>query len=473
MKTKVLIPVLLMCVCTSLGAESVLAAIWANQKAKQTRQSPRPQRREFLPDVPFNTKVERLPPNFKGDSMKRLYDTVESIPEKGEMESTGAFYDRLEKAVDYNRYYAFVDSISPEYDADGQKLSLSIRTDLAWGEPRKVLGGSYRASNAYGATVTVLREHYEDFGIKNFSLPLNCTGKGLFACDQYKYELTVPPERARYLKRNLRILYIGLLHFTNEERYKHASYTSLEVFGSGPTISSPYDEKRVHYLVNLWIEQTWLFDFATGEILDKHMEFAHRDDAHITPFSEKQLRANIVSTVTSSWTGDARAGSRHLHLHIDDHKEPIQTTVVVGPDGKVEKVGRSCWDDEVREWRFKPFYSNGKLVRATGKLTFDPNEVVKKNGSNDAYWFGYNGPTTPGAELRRVEADLTVDNDGVVVNVDNVNCDSRIHAAPGGIERVKAILQRLRTQRVLEVCGYPVKFTVRGTFYFNSQYELK
>jgi hypothetical protein len=479
MKTKVLIRVLLMCVCTCLGAESVLAAIWANQKAKQTGQSPRPQHREFLAAAPFNTKVERLPPNFKGDSMKRLYDTLEGIPEKTKMESTAAFYDRLEKAVDYNRYYTFVGSISPEYDADQQKLSFSIRNASAWDEARKVQGGSYRASNAYGATVTVSREHYEGFGIKNFSLPLKCKGKESWQCEnEFKYELSAGPERARYLQKNLRTLYIGLLHFTDQS----PSYTSLEVFGQRPTISSPYDDKTVYYLVNLWVGQVWLFDSATGEILEKHSEFPPRDDAHILPFAETQLRTNIVSTTTSGWMGLSELGTRHYHwLSDDDDKKPIQIEVVIGPNGKVESSGRlvssrlTCWAEEVRQWEFRPFYHNGKLVRARGTLTFDPNETVRKSSVTNVNYalFDYSSPTKPSPDLRIVEADLTVDRDGAVVSVDNVNCDSRIQAEPGGLERVIAFLLKLRSRQVLEVCEKPVKFTVRGTFYFNSQYELK
>jgi hypothetical protein len=457
MKPKVLIPVLLMCVCACLGAESVLAAIWANQKAKQTRQSPRPQHREFLAAVPFNTKVERLPPNFKGDSMKQLYDTLERIPEKSKMESTAAFYDRLEKAVDYNRYYTFVGSISPEYDADQQKLSFSINNASARGEARQVQGGSYRASNAYGATVTVSREHYEGFGIKNFSLPSKCKGKESWQCEnEFKHELSGGPERARYLQKNLRALYIGLLHFTDQS----PSYTSVEVFGQRPTISSPYDDKTVYYLANLWVEQIWLFDSATGEILDKHSEFPPRDDAHILPFAESQLRANIVSTTTSGWRGLSELGKRHYHsLFDDDDKKPIQIEVA----------------EEVRQWEFRPFYRNGKLVRARGTLTFNPNETVQKSSVANltGALFDYTSPTKPGPDLRVVDADLTLDREGAVVSVDNVNCDRRIQAEPGGPERVIAFLRKLRSQQILKICEKPVKFTVRGTFYFNSQYELK
>lgn len=477
MRIQFLIPLLL--VFSFSVAERVRGTASANQKSKQAKVRPRSQRLGSLEDRAFNTNVERLPPSFKGDNMKRLYDTLERIPEKSKMESTAAFYERLEKAVDYDRYYTFVDSISPEYDADQQKLSFSIRNASAWGEARLVQGGSYRASNAYGATVTVSREHYEGFGIKSFSLPSKCKGKPSWQCDnEFKYELSGGPERARYLQKNLRALYIGRLHFTDQS----PSYTSVEVFGQKPTISSPYDDKTVYYLVNLWVEQIWLFDSATGEILDKHSEFPSRDDAHILPFAETQLRSNITSTTTSGWKGLSELGARHYHwLSIDDDKKPIQIEVVIGPNGKVESSDRlissrlTCWADEVRQWEFRPFYHNGKLVRARGTLTFDPNETVRKSSvaNLNGALFDHRSPTKPGPDLRIVEADLTVDRDGAVVSVDNVNCDRRIQVEPGGLERVIAILLKLRSRQVLEICEKPVKFTVRGTFYFDTLYELK
>lgn len=81
-------------------AECVHGTTSANQKSRRTKGRPRSQRLGSLEDRAFNTNIERLPPSFKGDNMKRLYDTLERIPEKSKMESTPAFYERLEKAVD-------------------------------------------------------------------------------------------------------------------------------------------------------------------------------------------------------------------------------------------------------------------------------------------------------------------------------------------------------------------------------------
>jgi len=221
-----------------------------------------------------------IPPGYLGHDGKAIYKQLlrrRSELQKGEFETASAFQERV-KADSGKPLYgsltqysllAFVfapangdtsTGFTVQYDPDKQVLqakletwpthTMSLNNDVAllWG----VLDRSvehYRASNAYGAIVTVERV-FTEYVALSFAKQSSLR--------PFTFEVYVPPEKARALKGNVRILVTGRL-----------SDPPLQdgFFKVPATISSPYEMLKAYHYLHLILGDVYLLDISNGEIL--------------------------------------------------------------------------------------------------------------------------------------------------------------------------------------------------------------
>jgi hypothetical protein len=254
------------------------------------------------PLVSFDINVEKLPPDFKGVDIAKLFTLLsKKAPLKKEEFETTAEYEKKVRAAITDDIYAFkLDTdISPffstplvihPYDADTQKLRIDIiMCDLSESNSRvsvvikdvEIDRGSYVGSNAFGVKVLVHTATHIQYGIalvnqQVFYLHIQDPSFSTRMSPTYitaTIQLEIPPEKARRLKNN-----IGVILLCKPSLYVSTGQSLLEsgnslVFrdrkSSKATIDSPYSDHTDRSFINVEVLSIWIYEINTGSILLK------------------------------------------------------------------------------------------------------------------------------------------------------------------------------------------------------------
>lgn len=225
--------------------------------------------------------VEQLPIGFVGDSVRAVIDEVARGP-KSEFE-TAAQYAARAKQLEPGRLLAFVlapnDESGPfvSYDAGAQQFEIRIWEQYGARKEfqnifnvrpiivtKRVLAeDSYRATNAFGATATVLRRRLETFAV---AVEQPTPGPG----DERLHKMFIPVAQANApaMKSRLGVLLV-CAGYTGQRDQTFDGFESSEA-----TLSGPYERTITrHYLMIGGLYSAWIYDSETGRILKKGNPF--------------------------------------------------------------------------------------------------------------------------------------------------------------------------------------------------------
>jgi hypothetical protein len=207
----------------------------------------------------FDTGLSVLPPNFKGHDIERLYKAMKAsgiTKPKSEFEST-VHYDQRQTAFGTTVVigqlipadkFAFVlnvkeSAITIEYDADRQSMSFLTHPADSLSPPastmevkRRILSrNKFRTSEeAYGVAVSNEQRAFTWLHVDT-SLPMS-------------------PEKAQLKKKDLRLLLVCTLT---------KPWIREDEWDTEPTTDFP----RAVHLLQVIVDEVWIFDLPTGEIL--------------------------------------------------------------------------------------------------------------------------------------------------------------------------------------------------------------
>jgi hypothetical protein len=241
---------------------------------------------------PLDLNTSNLGPNFQGNDISALYHAIKIAPalkEKSEFETTIQFVARRQGFTDKPilgtltakdslafllpsefrfggpRFEYDADSQTLEFALDGNSMTLfldSQHPDLDTIRIKSTIidTGKYMASNAFGAKVEIEKTFSQDNGIA-FS-----KNSWLFRTSpnpyvrEFKHLFSMPPEQARTLKQEGRLLLICRLE---------NPWFRETVHGHEAKMDEPYQTTVSDYYLQAVPEQLWIFNQRTGEVLSK------------------------------------------------------------------------------------------------------------------------------------------------------------------------------------------------------------
>jgi len=302
MRKKIVLFAIMLFLTLSYGSVTI-AKEKATSRSKLTESSK--EKKDNSPIVSFEIKTEKLPPNFKGTDIVKLFSIFEKKAPliKEEFETTADYEKKIMAAVTDDVYAFKLDptvggmhglTIHP-YNADTQKLQIDVKTtslskytfedyrasviikDIAG------VSGSHVGYNAFGAKVLVKTYFHTQYGI----VLVNQKDFGTSSYDDNRYnirtplesdrtinlEIEVPSDKAKTLKNN-----IGVLLLCKPRLYKSNAKMKLnpgndlilkDTYYSGATIDSPTSLLYDRYFINVEVLAIWVYEINTGSIILK------------------------------------------------------------------------------------------------------------------------------------------------------------------------------------------------------------
>lgn len=251
--------------------------------------------------VPFDITTEKLPPNFKGTDIVKLYPVLlKKAPlEKEEFETTANYRNKIISAVTDDVYAFTLDPVFngigyglriEPYNADTHKWNIHVYTmPLSEYEDEYIASinlkstdrstRSYIGTNAFGAKVLIKSNRSTDFGIALVNQ--NDFGKGLSETKLSKsvrkinFSLDMPTEKAKTLKDN-----IGVLLLCKTSLYELNGKRNIYGKGNGlisedtdikkATIDDPIELLTDRKFINVKMLSIWVYEINTGSVLLKY-----------------------------------------------------------------------------------------------------------------------------------------------------------------------------------------------------------
>jgi hypothetical protein len=273
---------------------------WAKDKKKQTV---RPSQSQAINEIsqkvdqqvkqpeydikPFDLTIEKLPSDYKGYDIEKLYHELENkFPKKDEFETKEAYIKRIQ-SFGSNDLYAFgiekhTISLHSKYDAESQLFEVIITSTQKTEKTVIVTKSSpegtreYLASNAYGAQIVVKEYRGTQYGIGLVNKEKFGTGgvkeKELFSFfkflkgfKEHSIKINLLPDIARSLKENLGILLICQLRASSDP----ISYVFKSYLHSKPTFDKPTELSYSQKFVFVNLLEIWVYHTKTGTIFAK------------------------------------------------------------------------------------------------------------------------------------------------------------------------------------------------------------
>jgi hypothetical protein len=243
----------------------------------------------------FSADWQKVPVGFQGDDVEKIYKILSessNLKEKSEFETTSDYQKRVTdlskmalpgKSADsilafVYRPEKYVGRVTAKYDADTQNLQVSILTrsvsyldrtpkrefvdiiGVAAKDARLKSLGSYEGENAYGVKRTIEKSLMEYFtiGINNMASFRKFHSSGYES--GFKLLLPVPPAKAKDIKENLAVLYVGTLV---------PPFTALDGTVLEPTIDKPRRVSIGNYILTMNLSEIWIYNNLTGEVISK------------------------------------------------------------------------------------------------------------------------------------------------------------------------------------------------------------
>lgn len=243
---------------------------------------------------PFDINAASVGPEFNGHDIVAITKMVKEAPAlkpKSEFESSGEYERRkasfrsqpLVGNITPDSHLAFVVGSEFKYDADGQVLTATVTSwqkeffpetgySLTEAAPKMDTvtvrsttreRGTYIGSNAFGAKVEVTETYSEDYGLASEPASWVFNDYDEVSRPRFSRSSAMSPDEARRFKPNARVLFICKL---TEPWYRQSAS------GHDPTIDEPY--KTLHGLnfLQVHVEQIWLIDGDSGEVVRKFSE---------------------------------------------------------------------------------------------------------------------------------------------------------------------------------------------------------
>ena len=243
---------------------------------KKTRRSPAKQSAAGYQDLlkDFDTKAEKLPPNYKGHSPVAMYELLKQLhPVKGEYETSEKFNQRLDglQRVITSHIYAFriedatspvreyIDNIATAYDADSQKLKVKVGV-----YPTSEDGQIVNLKNFSRRSSTIGRNA---FGVRKRISTLAGIGYNLLFWSKKKPEIAIemPPEKAQRIRPSIAILIVCQLTIPSDQNWPILS-TMIE---KEATMTEPEATAFEARVITTYVYSVWVVNKATGEVLAK------------------------------------------------------------------------------------------------------------------------------------------------------------------------------------------------------------
>lgn len=215
--------------------------------------------------VPFDTNQTRLPRNYLGHNavllaapltvlgleVKRGCDRFEKT-EECQARMNSLYERRLTKQLSARDTLAFqMGSGWCDYSADSETLICEAPMSKRYQWQNKLIRTSrYAGQNAYGAKATITLKQFENVIIK----PTPNAPRIVM--------LKLPRVRARSMFENLRVLLVG------QAKQPFSVFTAVDY---RPTFNDPVHVKGDNYELPFQLNQVWLYDMATGEVLVKRV----------------------------------------------------------------------------------------------------------------------------------------------------------------------------------------------------------
>jgi hypothetical protein len=241
----------------------------------------------------FDVNQSTLPPHFMGHDADAVYDAAKrnlSNASQSEFETHAEYLARLAKLPDrsfwgsmtVNDKFAFVlgqarcCEIETKYDAELKKMTVKIALDMIRDERGEFFNwasiwrnthtqvGSYVGQNPFGAARVVKRINVNDTDLiieDSTWLDNRCdhTDPSAVSCS-----VEMDEHQARTFSNNARVIVIGPLV---------APFTSKQIASREPTIDSPYEILTYSELLHMKLEQLWIVNILTGEVIVKYSDW--------------------------------------------------------------------------------------------------------------------------------------------------------------------------------------------------------
>jgi hypothetical protein len=236
----------------------------------------------------FNLSSEKLPENYLGHDIKRVFATLSKrLTTKGEFETTEEYQTRIKKELGETIYglltidniYAFkpMVGVDTNYDADKQILRATVKPEPIF-NPENLRDerltftiridhqnkGVYVGQNPFGAKKEIVKLDLSTYSI----LPININEFSL-DCRGLNFRLNMNSNKAKKSKDHVQVLYIGRLT---------SPFIKSESFFKDATFDFPMEGiNAINYLF-FELSEIWLFDEISGEILYKQKRSTLSDE---------------------------------------------------------------------------------------------------------------------------------------------------------------------------------------------------
>jgi hypothetical protein len=236
--------------------------------------------------LPFDLSADRLPRNYQGHKLENIFSELSKLQSKltkKEFETSAQHTARVQvlknnlkvSGLSISSIFAFkLNDISYEYDADKQLLDVTIKPKNVTDDKQQVvdsrmaIGGiqldaslsQYLARNVFGSSVVVDQHRIDKVEL----VPSNpgeffTLCRGSFA-DRIHYISGIAPGRAESLVNGLSAIVI--FEIENPSLYTGFAYAA-------PTYIDPVEVIRTAYYLEVRVKEIWIYNFRSGEILQK------------------------------------------------------------------------------------------------------------------------------------------------------------------------------------------------------------
>lgn len=222
--------------------------------------------------APFNLSTQKLPQNYNGHDIEKVHTDLLRVPEKDEFETTEAYKKRLQAAAPPG-LYAFRDElVYSEYDADTEMLEipLYLKTAHVTDKACTVAGiitkrienpvKKYTGKTAFGVEVEVEKHSGEEYG-----LAFGSDSVGGYDSDFGVIKIRLAPDAAKSQKSNLAMIYVCKIRASDDALI--FAFFDFEL--QTANISNPVEEDYTQNYVFADLQEIWVYDYLTGQILSK------------------------------------------------------------------------------------------------------------------------------------------------------------------------------------------------------------
>jgi hypothetical protein len=354
---------------------AVACSVLCLQAAAQNKGAiPARQSASHFSTQPFDLAATKLPPSYLGHNADQIWNAFKQKRlTKSEFETEAAYESRLDGIANTpiaggilpNGTFAFLLSkLEKTYDAEQQVLRVtlpiggtsSIVTDeniTAQWMQRSAKQGEFIGSNAFGVKRRITRKAYLDTNLTGKRPEwLDWETEQMDEFSEPKALLPMSPDAARLSKVHVGMLFIGAIQ---------PPFISADEQHETATIDSPEESTTYIHNLNLALQQIWLYDVQSGQVLAKLSAEEHKKrwPLHVQIKGEKYSGSSIVAEVDDSPI-QRKGKTLQTTFHVDANREVRLTIKDLYGDSPSEKVfvnGSPATD----EWDCEPVHKYSSI----------------------------------------------------------------------------------------------------------------